>query len=264
MLEGLIDGQKDAEQLADMAQRRMRSKIPELRLALQGNLREHHRLLLRSLMEHWKFLESQIAALDEEIEKSMVPFEGTVNLWQTIPGINKLTAWSLVAEMGVNMDQFPSAQHLASWAGLCPGNNESAGKRLSGRARHGNPWLKRVACQAAWAASHSKKTYCSAQYRRLVGRRGKKRAIIAVAHTLLVAGYSMLKNSCVYQDLGEKRRKLFRSDQSPQPPTLPCQPTPTTRFHRQVRGCWPGCVIEFSRESGISPFKKGLTHCCPR
>jgi transposase len=203
MLEGLIDGQKDAEQLADMAQRRMRSKIPELRLALQGNLREHHRLLLRSLMEHGKFLESQIAALDEEIEKSMVPFEGTVNLWQTIPGINKLTAWSLVAEMGVNMDQFPSAQHLASWAGLCPGNNESAGKRLSGRARHGNPWLKRVACQAAWAASHSKKTYCSAQYRRLVGRRGKKRAIIAVAHTLLVAGYSMLKNSCVYQDLGE-------------------------------------------------------------
>ena len=203
MLEALIDGQKDAEQLADMAQRRMRSKIPELRLALQGNVREHHQILLRSLMEHWKFLEGQIASLDEKIETSMVPFEGPANLWQTVPGISKLTAWNLVAEIGVNMDQFPSAQHLASWAGLCPGNNESAGKRLSGRARHGNLWLKRIACQAAWAASHSKRTYCSAQYRRLAGRRGKKRAIIAVAHTLLVAGYSMLKNSCPYQDLGE-------------------------------------------------------------
>lgn len=202
MLRAIIDGETNAERLAQMARRRMRSKIPELCLALEGKVREHHRDMLRRLLRHWSFLEEEIAALDEEIRKRIRPFEKAVTLWQTVPGINELSAWNLVAEIGVDMQQFPSPQHLASWAGLCPGNHESAGKRKSGKTRYGAPWLKRALCQAAWAASHTRNTYFSAQYRRLAARRGKKRAILAVAHSLLIVTYCILKQNRPYEELG--------------------------------------------------------------
>lgn len=140
--------------------------------------------------------------LEGEIERLMPPFQEAVARWTTVPGIDEITAWNLVAEIRVEIEQFPSAQHLASWAGLCPGNNESAGKRRSGKTREGNPWLRRTLCQAAWPASRTDGTYFSAQYHRLAARRGRKRAVIAVAHRLLLIAYSMLKEGRNYHELG--------------------------------------------------------------
>ena len=125
-----------------------------------------------------------------------------MDLWKTIPGVDETTACVLAGEIGTRMEQFPSAGHLASWAGLCPGNNESAGKRRSGKTRKGSVWLRRALCQAAWAASHTKNTYLSALYRRLIARKGKKKTIVAVAHTILIIAYHMLKSQRPYQDLG--------------------------------------------------------------
>lgn len=163
---------------------------------------EHHRWMLRLQREQLEFLETQIAKLDAKIQQEMQVNREAVDLCTTIPGIDAIAAANLIAEIGVNMDQFPSAAHLASWAGLCPGNNESAGKRLSGKSRNGNAWLRRSLCQAAWAASHSKSTYLSAQFHRLAARKGKKRAIVAVGHTILVIVFHMLKNHPPYLDLG--------------------------------------------------------------
>jgi transposase len=212
MLRAIIDGETNAECLAKMARRRMRSKIPELCLALEGKVREHHRDMLRRLMRHWSFLGEEIASLDDEIRIRMGPVEKAVVLWQTIPGINELSAWNLVAEIGVNMDQFPSPQQLASWVGLCPGNNERAGKRKSGQTRYGAPWLKRALCQAAWAASHTHNTYFSQQYRRVAARRGKKRAIIAVAHSLLIVAYCILQQNRAYHELGGNHFDQIHAD----------------------------------------------------
>ncbi len=147
MIEAIIAGQDNPEQLADLARRRLRGKIPELQLALEGRVRDHHRFLLREFLDEWKALGTRIRRIEEEIDRRMVPFEEAVTLWQSIPGMDHVTACNLVAEIGVNMAQFPSAQHLASWAGLCPGNNESAGKRMSGTTRDGNKWLRRTLCQ---------------------------------------------------------------------------------------------------------------------
>jgi transposase len=178
------------------------TKLPALRLALEGRVQEHHRFLLRELLDHEMHLQSQLGKIDGEIARRALPYEETVARWKTIPGVDQITAWSLLAEIGSNMDQFPSPQQLASWAGVCPGNNESAGKRKSGKTRKGSPWLRRVLCQAAWAASHTKGTYLAAQFRRFAAKRGKKRAIIGVAHSILVIAYHMLKHACDYQELG--------------------------------------------------------------
>jgi len=140
--------------------------------------------------------------LEEEIAKRMHPFDDAVRRLRQIPGVDRITAWGLIAEIGVDMDKFGDSRHLASWAGLCPGNHESAGKRLSGKSRKGSPWLRRMACQTAWAAARTKNTYLSAQFKRLASRRGSKRAIIAVAHSLLVIGYHLQTNCCAYQELG--------------------------------------------------------------
>ena len=195
-------GEEDIQRLAEMARSRLRRKIRELRVALTGRIREHHRFLLRQLLDHCRFLEEKIAEVEQRIETCMRPFQRAVDLWRTIPGVDLRTAWSLVAETGANLRQFPSAQHLASWAGVCPGNHESAGKRKSGRTRKGNLWLRRVLSQAAWAASHTKETYLAARYRRLAARRGAKRAIIAIAHNILLIAYYLLKSNRPYQDLG--------------------------------------------------------------
>ena len=164
------------------------------------------------MMDHLEFLEGKIAVLEQEMERRCRPYEEAIGLWVTIPGIRRLLATTLVAEIGVNMEQFPDAAHLASWAGLCPGNNESGGKRKSGKTRKGNAWLRRALCEAAWAASHTKKTYLAAQFRRLAARRGAKRATMAVAHSILVIAWKMLKDRRPYEDLGGDYFDRLRSD----------------------------------------------------
>ena len=156
MLEAIITGQESPEQLAQLARGKLKSKIPQLERALKGRVREHHRFLLAEFLEEWDWFEQRIARLDAEIDKQIRPFEQALALWQTMPGIDHVTACSLVAEVGVNMNQFPTAQQLASWAAICPGNHESAGKRKSGKMRDGNKWIRRTLCQAAWAVSRKK------------------------------------------------------------------------------------------------------------
>jgi transposase len=202
ILSRLLDGEEDAEKLAQLCRGRLREKIAEMQLALEGRVTQHHRWLLTLLRNQLEFLEKQIADLDIRIQDCMCQYQKAMDLCITVPGIEAVAAANIIAEIGVNMKQFPSAQHLASWAGLCPGNNESAGKRLSGKARNGCVWVRRSLCQAAWAASHTKNTYLSAQFRRLAARKGKKRAIVAVAHTILIILFHMLKNQQPYQDLG--------------------------------------------------------------
>jgi len=213
MIEAIIAGEDDPERLADLAQRRLRQRIPELQLALQGRVRDHHRFLLKEFLDEWRALGTRIRRIEEEIDRHMVPFEEAVTLWQSIPGMDRLTACNLVAELGVNMAQFPSAQHLASWAGLCPGNNESAGKRMSATTRQGNKWLRRTLCQAAWAVTRKKDCYLSAQFRRLAARRGMKRAVMAVAHTMLIIAYTMLKTGRSYHELGGNYLEQINKDQ---------------------------------------------------
>lgn len=213
MLGALIAGETNPEQLAELAKRRLRSKIPELRLALEGRVRDHHRFLLAEYLDEWEAISQRMVRIEAEIERRIGPFEYAVALWQTIPGMDRVTASSLVAEIGVNMEQFPSARHLASWAALCPGNHESAGKRKSGKTRDGNRWLRRTLCQAAWAVTRKKNCYLSAQFKRLAARRGVKRAVMAVGHTMLVIAYNMLKHSRSYQDLGGDYLEQINKDQ---------------------------------------------------
>jgi len=202
MLEALIAGETDPEQLAQRARRRLRAKLPELRQALHGRVTEHHRFLLRMHLDHVTHLEALISRLGSRIEEALAPFAEARQRLETIPGVSQRVAETVLAEIGTNMDQFPSAGHLASWAGMCSGNNESAGKRRSGRTTKGNRWLKRILVQAAWAASHTKGTYLAAQYRRFAKRRGRKRALVAVGHTLLVIMYHVLKRRTTYAELG--------------------------------------------------------------
>ncbi len=213
MLEAIIEGEDDPAQLADLAQRKLREKIPQLRLALAGKVRDHHRFLLKEYLQEWKALRGRIARVEQEIEHRMGPFDQVVALWESMPGVDHITACNLVAEVGVDMTQFPSGQHLASWAGLCPGNNESAGKRMSGTMRDGNKWLRRALCQAAWAVTRKKDCYLSAQFRRLAARRGMKRAVMAVAHSMLIIGYTMLKTGRSYHELGGTYFDQINKDQ---------------------------------------------------
>jgi transposase len=202
MLDALVAGESDAGRLAELAVGQLRKKQAQLEVALDGRVREHHRRLLRLQLANWRFLDRLTEELDVEIDHELEPVRAATALVETIPGISALTARNVVAEIGTDMSQFPSAAHLASLAGLCPGNNESAGKHYSGKTRSGNSWLKRALCQAAWAASHTRDTYFAAQFRRLAAKRGKKRAIIAVAHSMLVVIYTMLKQGKGYQELG--------------------------------------------------------------
>lgn len=205
MLDAMVGGEDDPERLADLAVGVLRSKIPQLRLALEGLMREHHRFLLKRLLTQWRFLQREILELDRRLQQlaQEVPIlVEAVARWDSIPGIDQIAAWGLVAETGLDMEQFPTAAHLASWAGVCPGNCESAGKRLRGMTRKGSPWLRRILGQSAWAAARTKQTYLASQFRRLAARRGGKRAIVAVGHSLLIIGYYLQKNEVVYEDLG--------------------------------------------------------------
>jgi transposase len=204
MIEGLIAGDRDPLHLARLARGRMKPKIPQLEEALEGKFREHHRFMLQQLLDHMDHLDQQVARFSERIEAIMAPFlEAELReKLDAIPGVDAATIENVVAEIGVDMGQFPSDAHLASWAGMCPGNEESAGKRKRRKTTKGNRWMRRSLSQAAWAATHTQDTYLAAQYHRLAGRRGKKRALIAVGHTMLVIIYHILKHRVDYQDLG--------------------------------------------------------------
>lgn len=202
MLEALIEGQEDPVQLADFAQRRLRGKIPELEKALQGRLTEHHRFMLQLLWKQLAQEEELLRELEAKIEEVTRPFAAEIERLDGVPGVDRRVAEAVLAEVGADMRRFPTHQHLASWAGMCPGNEESAGKRRRRRIPPGNRWLKRTLVQAAWAASHSKNSYLASQYRRLAGRRGRKRALVAVGHSMLVIFYHMLKNGTTYAELG--------------------------------------------------------------
>ena len=200
MIAALIGGETEPDRLADLARRRLRGKIPQLRQALKGHVTDHHRFMLRTLMDHVGHLDDLIARLDRRIEEVMSPFALAVERLVTIPGVNHRAAEVIVAEIGTDMTKFPSAGHLSSWAGMCSGNHQSAGKRHSGRTTPGDRWLRQVLVQVAWAASHTKKTLLSATYQRWVKRMGKKRALVALGHKILVLIYELLKDQTTYQE----------------------------------------------------------------
>jgi transposase len=203
MIRAIVSGEGDPVVLAELARCRLREKIPQLQEALLGEVTAHHRFLLGMLLEQVEFLEGQIDRLGARIAEVLPPpFEEAIERLLTIPGVERRAAENIVAELGADLAPFPSAGHLASWVGICPGNHESAGKRRGGRTTKGNAWLRVTLVQCAWAASHSKGTYLQAQYRRLAARRGKKRALVAVGHTLLGVVYAVLKKKGVYRELG--------------------------------------------------------------
>ena len=202
MIRALIAGESDPEKLADLARQKLREKIPELRLALQGHVTDHHRFVLSELMDHIEYLERQIDRFSARIEEISRPFERAIEAVAKMPGFEKRSAQNVIAEIGTQMDQFPSGGHLASWAGMCPGNNESAGKSKSSKTTKGSRWLRCALVQAAWAATRKKDSYFQTKYRRMAGRRGKKRALVAIGHSMLVAIYHILKSEAEYKDLG--------------------------------------------------------------
>jgi transposase len=204
MLQALLHGEQDLEKMADLARGTLRRKIPQLRLALEGHFTEHHRYLLERLLSHVTELDDQIEEVSRRIATrlaELLPAEDYRRL-DGIPGLNRRAIENVLAEIGPDMSVFANQHHLASWCGICPGNEESGGRRLRSRTRKGNRWLRRSLSEAAWAASHVKKSYLSAQYRRLAARRGKKRALLAVGHSLLVIIYHVLKYHREYTDLG--------------------------------------------------------------
>jgi transposase len=202
MLEAIVRGETDPATLAELAKGTLRNKIPQLKLALEGKITEHHRFMLHQWLDMLDFVDRKIALLEQQIVNKSRPFEEMVHTWMQVPGLRRINAYSLLAEIGADMSQFPTAAHLASWAAVCPGNRESAGKQSSGKIRPGNPWLRRSLCEAAWAASRTKNSYFRALYHRLARVRGKNRALIAVAHSLLVTVYSFTLSGQPYQDLG--------------------------------------------------------------
>jgi transposase len=203
MLEMIIAGSVDPAAMAQQARGRMRAKIPELEKALCGKVTDHHRFLLRLLLDDWDARARLIARLSERIQAVIpAPMQEAVERLVTIPGIEERAAQAIVAETGPDLSPFASAPQLASWAGMCSGNNESAGKRKSGKTTKGNRWLREVLVQSAWPASRAKGTYFSAQFRRLAGRRGKKRAAVALGHALLVVIFHLLKGKTTYRELG--------------------------------------------------------------
>lgn len=215
MIEQLIAGQEDPTSLAQLARGRLRQKIDELERALKGYMRDSHRTLLRLHLEHIDDLNAKIEALSAEIARLIAPFDQTQALERldTIPGVNRQVAEVMVAELGVDMSRFPSAAHAASWAGLTPGKHESAGKNRSAKTNKGNRYLKTTLVQAAHTVKASRDTYLGAQYRRLAARRGKKRAAVAVAHTILIIAYHILKNETVYHELGANYYDQRNSEQ---------------------------------------------------
>jgi transposase len=202
MLDALIEGRSTPAQMAKLAKGRLRDKLVELQLALEGSVGEHHRFLLAMQLRRLKGVEDELGTLDKRIEEKLEPYRAQHKLLMTIPGVNWYIAAVLIAEIGIDMTVFLSAYHLAAWAGVCPGNNESAGKHRAGKARRGNVHLKTALVGAATSAGRTKGTYLKDKYHRLRARRGNLRAAVAIAHKILVAAYHMLTRQLPYQDLG--------------------------------------------------------------
>ena len=202
MLRALANGESDLDRLVELAKTSLRNKRAELKLALEGSFGSHQRYLLGKQLDQVEFLDRQIADLNLEVEQRLRPFEALLARLDAIPGIGSRNAEQILVEVGTDMSRFPSAAHFASWAKLCPGNDESAGKRRSGRTGMGSRWLRSTMVEAAWSASRVPNSYFAAQYHRLVPRRGKRRAAVAVAHSMLIAIYHLIKDGTVFQDLG--------------------------------------------------------------
>jgi transposase len=213
MLQGLIDGRAPA-QLAQLAKGRLRSKLPELEKALEGDFRKEHAFLVKRMLMQTRCLELHERALRRAIVACLSQEEKqAVALWDTIPGVNEAVGWTMVAEIGIRPEQFPDGHHLASWVAFCPGNHASGGKQRNGRIRKGDPWLRAALCEAAWAASHTD-TYLAALHHRIAARRGKKRALVAVAHAILIIAYEMLKKKEPYRDLGANYFDRIKPEQT--------------------------------------------------
>jgi transposase len=202
MLKAMVAGEEDPKVLADMAKGKLRDKIEELQWALEGTMGAHQRFMLDSQLRMLDMLDKEIAHLDDEVAQRVSPFEEEVQRVDEVPGIGRRNAEDILAEIGTDMSRFPSAAHLASWAKVSPGNNESAGKRRSSPTGRGSPWLKSALTEAAQAAANKKNSYLAAQKRRLAGRRGSRRANIAVAHSILKSVYYMLRDGTSYRELG--------------------------------------------------------------
>ena len=212
MLGALRRGERDGAVLAELARGTLRQKRAQLAAALTGRFTAHHAALLGDLLDHIDFLDARIAGLSQRIAAAIAPYAGHVTHLQTIPGVDREAAETIVAEIGVDMSRFPSAGHLASWTGICPGNNESAGKRKTGKTRKGNRWLKPLLVECGWGAGRSRRTYLGAQYARLGHRRGKKKAAVATGHSILVAAYHILRTGGAYRDLGPDHFDRLASD----------------------------------------------------
>jgi transposase len=202
ILASLVEGQRDAGWMADYARGALRGKRPQLELSLQGTFTAHQRSLLGRMLKQMSALEDQIADLTAEIEQRVAGYQDLIQRLDTVPGIDRITAWTVLAETGVDMSVFGDAPHLASWAALCPGNRESGGKRISGKTRKGNRYIRRALCQSAWAASHAKDSHLAALFRRVRTRRGEQKAVMAVAHQLLTIIFHIVADGSVYQELG--------------------------------------------------------------
>jgi len=202
MLEALIAGESDSVELAKLARGRMRPKIALLQQALQGHVEPHHRFLLKETLAHLDFLQQRVGQLEQEVTERLSPFEESIALLMTIPAISRRSATILLSELGTDMAAFPSAAHLASWVGLCPGSHLSAGKRRSGKPTKGNTYLRSVLTQIAWILTRMRDNYLSAQFHHLRPRLGSKKAVIAVAHSVLVIVYHVLAKAEPYQELG--------------------------------------------------------------
>jgi transposase len=202
ILRALIAGETDPDRLADLTQGRLKASRAQLVEALQGRVTPHHRFMIQMHLTQIESLEAAVQTIDDRLGEALFPFQQAVALLTTMPGVGDTAARVLVAEIGIDMSRFPTAGHLVSWAGLCPRLHESAGKRRSTRVRHGAPWLKTTLVQAAWAATRAKGTYLQAQFLRIKGRRGPKKAIVAVAASMLTAAYFMLRAGVAYRELG--------------------------------------------------------------
>lgn len=202
MIEALIAGEKDPAKLARLADPRVKASKESLREALRGRVTKSHRFLLRLHLRQIDAIDAAIAEIDREVEASIAPFRTAVEQVSTVPGVKSLAAQTILSEIGLDMSRFPSSGHLISWACICPRSDESAGKRRSTRIRKGSPWLKTALVQCAWAATRTKGSYLQAQFYRIRARRGAKKAILAVAASILTAIYHMLKDGTFYQDLG--------------------------------------------------------------